>query len=64
MNVKGDKQDAEKGGGRGGCGSSKVVGWVGGEVRLVKGWRVAEKICASEQFPYATEPGLPSALEE
>ena len=50
MDGKGDKQDAREGGGRVGCGS-EVGRWVGGEVRLVKGLRVAEKSCASEQFP-------------
>jgi hypothetical protein len=40
--------------GEGGCkggGSSEVGRWAGGKVRLVKGLRVAEKRCASEQFP-------------
>jgi hypothetical protein len=43
--------------GKGGCkggGGSEVGSWVGGEVELVKGLRVAEKSCASEQVPYAT----------
>ena len=38
--------------GKGGCkggGSGQAGRWVGGEVRLVKGLRVAEKSCASEQ---------------
>jgi hypothetical protein len=51
------KQGAREGGCKGG-GSSEVGRWVGGEVRLVKGLRVAEKSCASEQFPYATKQQL------
>jgi len=55
------KQGAREGGCKGG-GSSEVGSWVGSEVRLVKGLRVAEKSCASEQFPYATKQQLPSAF--
>jgi hypothetical protein len=38
--------------------------WVGGEVRLVKGLRVAEKRCASEQVPYATNNSCQARSEE
>jgi hypothetical protein len=57
------KQGARKGGCKGG-GSSEVGRWVGGEVRLVKGLRVAEKRCASEQFPYATNNSCQARSEE
>jgi len=55
--MQGAREDGCKGGG-----SSKVGRWVGGEVRLVKGLRVAEKSCASEQVPYATKQQWPSAF--
>ena len=57
------KQGAREGGCKGG-GSSKVGRWVGGEVRLVKGLRVAEKSCASEQVPYATKQQVAKARSE
>jgi hypothetical protein len=51
--------------GEGGCkggGSSKVGRWVGGEVRLVKGLRVVEKRCASEQVSLRDKQQWPSAF--